>query len=57
MREIRTSGSEGGAGLKSRSYLYPGLSFELHRGGVVNAGSAEPPARRSRKEAVVKLRV
>lgn len=24
MREIRTSGSEGGAGRKPRSYLYPG---------------------------------
>ena len=25
MREIRTSGSEGGAGREPRSYLYPGI--------------------------------
>jgi len=27
MREIRKSGSEGGAGRKPRSYLYPGPLF------------------------------
>jgi hypothetical protein len=31
MREIRTSGSEGGAGRKPRSYLYLGAEhFQLH---------------------------
>ena len=29
MREIRTSGSEGGAGRKPRSYLYPKISRRI----------------------------
>jgi hypothetical protein len=35
MREIRLSGSEGGAGLRPRSYLYPGTPS-----GCVNTGTA-----------------
>ena len=34
MREIRTSGSEGGAGRKPRSYLYLVLSSPLEGRGV-----------------------
>ena len=29
MREIRTSGSEGGAGRKPRSYLYQCFAYEM----------------------------
>ena len=43
MREIRTSGSEGGAGRKPRSYLYRGgvpLTAEVHEMTLVEAAGS-----------------
>jgi hypothetical protein len=45
MREIRPSGSEGGAGRKSRSYLYQGFA-------LANAGKMPAPLEMQRSVTV-----
>ena len=62
MREIRTSGSEGGAGRKPRSYLYQSANAAalrasqqnpLYRGGGLDAGGFLVEALEAEGEAVV----